>query len=143
LAPDPVWTTWRSENFCPHRDLNSDPLAVQPELSRYTNCAIPARKCIESILKYDTPAPLPILICSEFVIALLSRTTPYNLYSWKSVAEAYGAKTSYIGVEHVNLRYVHHFTSVADSRVQPQATCCEICYGLNSARRALSLSSPS
>jgi hypothetical protein len=39
-APEPVWTTWRSANSCPKRDLNSDPLAVQPVASCYTDWAI-------------------------------------------------------------------------------------------------------
>jgi hypothetical protein len=25
LAPEPVWMTWRRENYCPHQDSNSDP----------------------------------------------------------------------------------------------------------------------
>jgi hypothetical protein len=40
----PVWTTWRRENSCPHRDSNSDPSIVQSVASRYTDCAIPAPK---------------------------------------------------------------------------------------------------
>jgi hypothetical protein len=28
--------------YCPYRDSNSDPLAVQPVASHYTDCAIPA-----------------------------------------------------------------------------------------------------
>jgi hypothetical protein len=36
-APEPVWTPWRGENFCPHRDSNSDPWIVQPVASRYTD----------------------------------------------------------------------------------------------------------
>jgi hypothetical protein len=34
-TPEPIWTTWRSENSCPYRDSNSDPLIVQPVASRY------------------------------------------------------------------------------------------------------------
>jgi hypothetical protein len=34
-TPEPVYTTWRSENSCPHRDSNSDPSAVQPVVNRY------------------------------------------------------------------------------------------------------------
>jgi hypothetical protein len=41
-APEPVWTIWRSDNFCPYQDLNSEPLVVQPTASRYTDCTIPA-----------------------------------------------------------------------------------------------------
>jgi hypothetical protein len=41
-APEPVWTKRRSENYCPHRDSNSDPLVVQPVANRCTDCAIPA-----------------------------------------------------------------------------------------------------
>jgi hypothetical protein len=29
-APEQFWTTWRGENSCPYRDLNSDPSAFQP-----------------------------------------------------------------------------------------------------------------
>jgi hypothetical protein len=47
-APEPIWTTWRRENYCPHRDLNSDPSVVQPVASRYTDCAIPAPPYINS-----------------------------------------------------------------------------------------------
>jgi hypothetical protein len=41
-APEPVWTTWRRENFWPYRDSNSDPLVSQPVAIRYTDYAIPA-----------------------------------------------------------------------------------------------------
>jgi hypothetical protein len=35
-APEPVWTTWRSENSsCLHRDSNPDPSVVKPVASRY------------------------------------------------------------------------------------------------------------
>jgi hypothetical protein len=37
-TPEPVWTTWRR----PYRDSYSDPSAVQPVASRYTDCAVPA-----------------------------------------------------------------------------------------------------
>jgi hypothetical protein len=40
-TPEPVWTTWRRENSCPHRDSNSDRSVVQPVASRYTDWAIP------------------------------------------------------------------------------------------------------
>jgi hypothetical protein len=40
-APEPVWPTWRRENCCLYRDSNSDPFAVQPVASHYTDCAIP------------------------------------------------------------------------------------------------------
>jgi hypothetical protein len=33
---------WRGEQSCPYRDVNSDPSAVQPVASRYTDCAVPA-----------------------------------------------------------------------------------------------------
>jgi hypothetical protein len=42
VGPRAVWTTWRSENFCPHQDSNSDPLVVLPIASCYTDCAIAA-----------------------------------------------------------------------------------------------------
>jgi hypothetical protein len=35
--PEPVWREWRRQNSCPYRDSNSDPLAVQPVASRYTD----------------------------------------------------------------------------------------------------------
>jgi hypothetical protein len=38
-APEPVWTTWKSEKSRPHRDWNFDPSAFQPVASRYTDCA--------------------------------------------------------------------------------------------------------
>jgi hypothetical protein len=34
--------SWRRENSCPYWDLNSDPSAVQPIASHYTDYAIPA-----------------------------------------------------------------------------------------------------
>jgi hypothetical protein len=40
-TPEAVSATWRRENSCPYRDSNPDPSAVQPEASRYTDCAIP------------------------------------------------------------------------------------------------------
>jgi hypothetical protein len=40
-TPEPVWTTWRGEKSCPYRDSNTDPSAVEPVASRYTDCAIP------------------------------------------------------------------------------------------------------
>jgi hypothetical protein len=42
VAPEPVWTTWRSENSCRYRDSNSELLVDQPVARRYTDCAIPA-----------------------------------------------------------------------------------------------------
>jgi hypothetical protein len=38
--PEPVWTTRRGEKSCPYRDSNSDPSAVQPAASLYTDWAI-------------------------------------------------------------------------------------------------------
>jgi hypothetical protein len=35
-TPEPVWTTWRSENSCLHWDSNSHPSVVQPVASRCT-----------------------------------------------------------------------------------------------------------
>jgi hypothetical protein len=32
---------WRGEKLCPYRDSSSDPSAIQPVASRYTDCAIP------------------------------------------------------------------------------------------------------
>jgi hypothetical protein len=29
-GPEPVWTTWREDKSCPHRDLHSDPSDFQP-----------------------------------------------------------------------------------------------------------------
>jgi hypothetical protein len=37
-----ILTTWRAEKSCPYRDSNSDPSAVQPVVSRYIDCNIPA-----------------------------------------------------------------------------------------------------
>jgi hypothetical protein len=39
-APEPTWTTWRGEKPCTYQDSNSDPLAVRPVASCYTNCTI-------------------------------------------------------------------------------------------------------
>jgi hypothetical protein len=36
-APVPVWTIWRYESSCPHRDSKSDPLVIQPVANRYTD----------------------------------------------------------------------------------------------------------
>jgi hypothetical protein len=36
-TPEPVWTTWRRENYWPYKDSNSDPSVVQPVASRYTD----------------------------------------------------------------------------------------------------------
>jgi hypothetical protein len=41
-APEPVWTTWRREYSWPYRGSKSDPSAVEPVTSRYTDWAIPA-----------------------------------------------------------------------------------------------------
>jgi hypothetical protein len=38
-ASEPIWTTWRSEDFLPYRDSNSDTSVVQPVASRYIDCA--------------------------------------------------------------------------------------------------------
>jgi hypothetical protein len=37
-----VLTTWRVEKYCPYGDWNSDPSAIQPVSSRYTDCSTPA-----------------------------------------------------------------------------------------------------
>jgi hypothetical protein len=37
-APESVWTTWKERNFAPTGIRDSDPSAVQPLASRYTNC---------------------------------------------------------------------------------------------------------
>jgi hypothetical protein len=55
-APEPVWTTWRSKNSCPHQDSNSDPSVVQPVASRCTDCAIPVN-C--SIILLNTELSYP------------------------------------------------------------------------------------
>jgi hypothetical protein len=44
--------TRRGENSCTCRDSHSEPSAVQPIVSRYTNCAIPA-PTVESELLYN------------------------------------------------------------------------------------------
>jgi hypothetical protein len=41
-APEPVWTIWRRENSWSYRDSNSDPSAIQPVASHYTDYANPA-----------------------------------------------------------------------------------------------------
>jgi hypothetical protein len=41
-APEPIWTAWRSKHSWPYCDSNSDPSVVQPEASRYTDCALSA-----------------------------------------------------------------------------------------------------
>jgi hypothetical protein len=33
-APEPFWTTWRRERFCPYRDSNSDPSVLHPIATR-------------------------------------------------------------------------------------------------------------
>jgi hypothetical protein len=43
-APEPVWMTWSGENPYPYRDSNSDPSAVQPVVSRYSDYVIPAQQ---------------------------------------------------------------------------------------------------
>jgi hypothetical protein len=53
-APEPVWTTWRSENSCLHRDSNSDPYVVQPVASRYTDWATPAPLLFTLVILIDT-----------------------------------------------------------------------------------------
>jgi hypothetical protein len=35
--PEPVWSTWKSQNSLPYRDSNSDPSVVKPIASRYTD----------------------------------------------------------------------------------------------------------
>jgi hypothetical protein len=35
-APEPVWIIWRSENYLPFRDSNSDPSTMQPPPLRRT-----------------------------------------------------------------------------------------------------------
>jgi hypothetical protein len=39
---EPVWKSRRGGKSCLHRDSNSDPSAIQPVASRYTDCTIPA-----------------------------------------------------------------------------------------------------
>jgi hypothetical protein len=51
LAPEPVWTTWRSENSWHYRDPNSDSSVVQPVANRYTDCATASLewRCFKSL----------------------------------------------------------------------------------------------
>jgi hypothetical protein len=72
-APELVWMTWRSENSCPHWDLNSDPLVIQPVASHYTDCTILALRvgcllytyqCVCVYLSY-----YKCCICSELHIS--------------------------------------------------------------------------
>jgi hypothetical protein len=42
-APEPIWKTWIGEKSGSYRDSNSEPSAVQPVASRYTDCAIPVQ----------------------------------------------------------------------------------------------------
>jgi hypothetical protein len=65
-TPEPVWTTWRNENCCPHRDSNSDPLVVQLVASRYTDYAIPALK--EEVGKEWKKTEQPCYYSVKFVI---------------------------------------------------------------------------
>jgi hypothetical protein len=50
VLPEPVWTTWRNEISCYHRDSKSDPSVVQPVASRYTHYTLPA-------LEWTKPLP--------------------------------------------------------------------------------------
>jgi hypothetical protein len=43
LALEPVWTTWRRDNFWTYRDSNCNPSVFQLVVSRYTDCTIPTR----------------------------------------------------------------------------------------------------
>jgi hypothetical protein len=47
-TPEPVWTTWKSENSWHHRDSSSEPSVVQPVANRYTDWAIPAPPILSS-----------------------------------------------------------------------------------------------
>jgi hypothetical protein len=43
VGPKTAWTTWRRENSWPYRDSNSDASVIQPVVSSYTDCSVPAR----------------------------------------------------------------------------------------------------
>jgi hypothetical protein len=50
---EPVWTTWRGENFYPYRDSNSDPSAVQPAASRSTDFAVQETKPVSTSVTHS------------------------------------------------------------------------------------------
>jgi hypothetical protein len=60
-TPEPVWTTWRSENFLPHRDSNSDTCIVQSAANRYTDCATTPHSVAKSYLNLDKHVVWPPL----------------------------------------------------------------------------------
>jgi hypothetical protein len=74
-TPEPVWTTWRNENFCPHRDSNSKPSVFQPIASRYTDCAIQAHshpyKNLESSKEINKLKLISNLVAEIYLLALL------------------------------------------------------------------------
>jgi hypothetical protein len=94
-APEPIWTTWRSENFCPHRDSNSDPSVVQPVPSRHTDCAIPALilygvYCI-MVPKFSAIPPLIYPSFRDHPYKSHSRTE-WSVSSWENFTVCYCIK---------------------------------------------------
>jgi hypothetical protein len=89
VGPEPFWTTWRTENSCPHRDLNSDPSVVQAVASRYNNCAIPAPTnirygiCIKQAQTTNTVFNLNMVYAAKSERTKLSPAFGMDLF-WKS-----------------------------------------------------------
>jgi hypothetical protein len=70
---EPTWTTWKGEKSCLYEDSNSDPSAVQPVASCYTNCAITCYIHLNVI----------VLVYTNFVFYLKRKTdsaVPQNMW---------------------------------------------------------------
>jgi hypothetical protein len=102
-TPEPVWTTWRSENSWPYRDSNPDLSVVQPVASRYTDCTIPAHATdTESVVKQPTWRTRPEKIAwwesSYFAVFTKSRyrvSTAHHSFALGAYSKLYGVILNY------------------------------------------------
>jgi hypothetical protein len=109
-APEPVWTTWRSENSWTYRDSNSDPSVVHPVSSRCTDCATYKKDARGNCLEQH---PLASFWFKTFYLELKHAKTSEggvlrvmeNLYNSKLICWQFKTNNYHISGVNLELKY--------------------------------------